>query len=139
MATLTPLNNASNLPTINRIKYEDYKGAPSWFAQFLNTLNLFMTAVYNIINGGITYGNMGCAQPFTFNFTAGTTTNFSFGNPLIIAPSNVIIGNIWTGNTQTHPAVLTQLYWHFAAGQIVVDNIIGLTSGITYTITVAVS
>src|ERR1700685_3817292 len=134
MATLTPLNNASNLPTINRIKYEDYKGAPSWFAQFLNTLNLFMTAVYNIINGGITYGNLGVIQPFTFNYTAGSTKNFGFTSPVIGIPNNVIIGNIWTGNTQTHPAVITQLYWHFAAGQIVVDNIIGLTSGITYTV-----
>lgn len=139
MATLTPLSSSSNLPTINRIKYEDYKGAPSWFAQFLNTLNLYMTAMYSIVNGGILYNNLGCIAPFNFSYTPGTTTNFSFSNPLAVAPNNVILGNVWTGNTQIHPAVLTQIYWHYANGQIVVDSILGLTSGITYSITVAVS
>jgi hypothetical protein len=139
MATLTPLTSNSNLPTINRIKYEDYKGAPAWFAQFLNTLNLFMTAVYNIINGGILYTNIGCIQPFSFSYTQGTTTNFSFTNPLSVVPNNVIIGNVWTGNTQTHPSGYTQLYWHYAGGQIVIDAIIGLTVGVNYTLTVMVS
>ena len=135
-----PSNNNSNLPTIQRVKYEDYKGAPDWFAQFLTALNLFFTAVYNIINKGITYSNLGVIQPFTFSFTPGTTTGFKFSNPTTQVPTNVIIGNVYVGNDlRNHPAAVTQLYWHYSQGFIFVDSIVGLTSGIQYTISVQVS
>jgi hypothetical protein len=134
------LQNNSNLPTIQRIKYEDYKDSPQWFAQFLMTLNLFMTAVYNIINRGITYSNIGVIAPFTFTYTPGTTTNFSFTNPTISIPNNVIIGNVFIPPDRTmHPSSVTQIYWHYANGQIFVDSILGLTTGITYSITVSVN
>jgi hypothetical protein len=132
--------NNSNLPTVQRFKYEDYKDAPGWFSQFLMTLNLFVNSVYNIINHGITYSNLGVIQPFTFQYTPGTTTNFSFTNPLIVNPTNVIIGNVYQLNNLTiHPAAVTQLYWHYSQGKIFVDSILGLTSGTTYQIAVQVS
>lgn len=135
-----PLQNNSNLPTIQRVKYEDYKDAPGWFAQFLNTLNLFMTGIYNIVNKGITYSNIAVIQPVTFTYTPGTTTNFTIGNPLSIAPNNVIVGNVYvTGNLATHPAGAVTLYWHYYQGTIIVDSILGLTNGVTYTISVMVS
>ncbi len=134
------INNNSNLPTVQRIKYEDYKDAPKWFEQFLGTLNLFITAVYNIINRGITYANLGVIQPATFSFTPGSTTGFKFTNPLTVAPSNVIIGNIYEGTQlQTHPAVVTQLLWHYSQGFIFVDDILGATPGVQYTVVVQVS
>lgn len=132
--------NNSNLPTVQRFKYEDYKDAPGWFSQFLITLNLFVNSVYNIINRGITYANLGVIQPFTFQYTPGTTANFSFTNPLIVDPTNVIIGNVYQANNLTiHPAVVTQLYWHYSQGKIFVDSIVGLTAGTTYQIAVQVS
>lgn len=135
-----PFNNNSNLPSIQRIKYEDYKDSPGWFGQFLNTLNLFMTAIYNMANHGITYANLGVIQPFTFSFTPGSTVGFKFTNPLIVAPTNVIIGNVYEGNQlQLHPTTAVQLYWHYSGGFIFVDSIIGLTPGVQYTIAVQVS
>jgi len=132
--------NNSNLPTVQRFKYEDYKDAPNWFSQFLMTLNLFVNSVYNIINHGITYANLGVIQPFSFSFTPGTTLNFSFSNPITGVPQNVVIGNVYIGNDLTkHPTSVTQLYWHFSQGQIFVDSILGLTNGVTYQITVQVS
>lgn len=134
------INNNSNLPTIQRIKFEDYKDAPKWFEQFLSTLNLFLTAVYNIINHGVTYSNLGVIQPTIFTYTPDVTQGFKFANPLTIAPNNVIIGNIYEGNQlQVHPAVVTQLYWHFSNGFIFVDSIAGATSGTKYTVSVQVS
>jgi hypothetical protein len=134
------LGNTSNLPTIQRIKFEDYKGAPQWFEQFLMTLNLFMTAIYNIVNDGITYANLGVIAPFTFVFTPGSTIGFKFANPLIQPPTNVIIGNVYVGTQlQNHPAVATQIYWHYSQGSIYVDSIVGLTTGTNYTISVQVS
>jgi hypothetical protein len=134
------LQNNSNLPTIQRIKYEDYKDAPNWFAQFLMALNLFMTAVYNIINKGITYNNLAVIAPFSFQFTPGTTTGFKFSNPISITPNNVIVGNVFqTGNTIIHPTGAVTLFWHYADGSIVVDSIVGLTTGVNYTLSVIVS
>lgn len=133
-------NNNSNLPTIQRIKFEDYKDAPSWFEAFLETLNLFMSSIYNIVNGGITYSNLGVIQPFSFSFTPGATTGFKFVNPLSINPNNVIIGNVYEGNQlQIHPVVATQIYWHYSQGFIYVDSIVGLTPGTKYTVVVQVS
>lgn len=135
-----PIQQNSNLPTIQRVKYEDYKDSPQWFAQFLMTLNLFMTAVYNIINRGITYSNLGVIAPFTFLYTPGTTTGFKFINPIIIIPNNVIIGNVFIPpNRDLHPIVVTQVLWHYSNGSIIVDDILGLTPGITYSITVSVN
>jgi hypothetical protein len=135
-----PISNPSNLSSVQRCKYEDYKGAPAWFEQFLNTLNLFMTAQYNMSNKGITYANLGVIQPFTFTFTPGVTTGFKFANPIIQAPQNVIIGNVYIGNDfQSHPSTVVQLNWHYANGFIFVDEIIGLTNGVGYTISVQVS
>lgn len=134
------LQNNSNLPTIQRIKYEDYKDAPSWFAQFLMALNLFMTAIYNIANRGITYSNLGVIAPFTFLYTPGTTTGFKFTNPLTINPNNVMIGNVFVPPDRTiHPAGVTQINWHYTNGSIIVDDIIGLTTGVTYSVTVSVN
>lgn len=135
-----PFNNNSNLPSIQRIQYEHYKGAPEWFAQFLEALNLFMTAVYGILNGGITYANLGVLQPFNFSFTPGVTTGFKFTNPLMVTPTNVTIGNIYEGNqSQNHPTAATQLFWHYSQGYIFVDSIVGLTAGTKYTVFVQVS
>ncbi len=134
------LQNSSNLPTIQRVKYEDYKDAPAWFAQFLQTLNLFINATYNIINRGITYNNLAVIAPFTFQFTATSTTGFKFTNPITVNPTNVIIGNVYeTGNTTVHPTGAVTLFWHYANGSIVVDSIVGLTPGINYTLSVIVS
>lgn len=133
-------SNNSNLPSIQRIKFEDYKDAPGWFENFLETLNLFMAATYSIENRGITYANLGVVQPFTFSFTPGATVGFKFANPLIVAPSNVIIGNVYEGNQlQAHPLVVTQVYWHYSQGFIYIDSIVGLTTGVKYTVVVQVS
>ena len=134
------ISNNSNLPTIQRIKYEDYKDAPSWFAKFLMALNLFMTAIYNIVNRGVTYSNLAVIAPFTFLYTPGTTTGFKFTNPIVIVPNNVIVGNVFIPpNRDIHPAGAVTLYWHFTDGAIVVDDIVGLTTGITYSISVSVN
>ena len=134
------LNNNSNLPTIQRIKYEDYKDAPAWFGQFLQTLNLFINAIYNIVNRGVTYANLAVIAPFTFQYVQGSTSGFKFTNPITVNPSNVIIGNVYeTGNTTAHPTGAVTLFWHYTNGFIVVDSIVGLTSGVNYTLSVIVS
>lgn len=131
----------SNLPTIQRLKYEDYSRATNWqqaMQALVNSLNLFMTPVYDILNGGVTYMNLAVPQTYTKVITAASPTTFSFVNPLPIQPQAVIVGNCWSGIPSTHPAVALQVYWHYSGNSIVVDNIVGLTSGTQYTIVLVI-
>lgn len=131
----------SNLPTIQRLKYEDYARYGGWqqaLQALVNSLNLFMTPVYDILNGGVTYVNLTVPQTYTNVIIAATTTTFSFVNPLQIQPSAVIIGNCWNGISSTHPAVALQVYWHYSGNTIIVDQIVGLTAGTQYTITLVI-
>lgn len=131
----------SNLPTVQRLKYEDYARAGNWqeATQLLvNALNLFITPTYDILNGGVTYSNLTAPKIYTTVVTAGATTTFSFVNPLLIQPQAVVLGNVWSGIRSNHPAVVTQAYWHIEGNTIVVDNVIGLTSGTQYSITLVI-
>ena len=131
----------SNLPTLQRLKYEDYARYPDWkqaTQALVNSLNLFMTPVYDILNGGVTYMNLTVPQTYTKVITAASPTTFSFVNPLAIQPSAVILGNCWTGIPSTHPAVALQVYWHSSGGTILVDDIIGLTAGTQYTVVLVI-
>lgn len=138
--------NQSNLPTIQRLKYEDYARQPNWQAAFqalINTLNLFITPVYNILNAGIGYMNLVLPQIYTVTITAAADplTTFTFTNPLSIQPSAVMVGNVWSGVPSNHPSGgidACQVFWHFTQDTIIVDNITGLNPGVQYTITLVV-
>lgn len=131
----------SNLPTIQRLKFEDYAREATWqeaFRSLVETLNLFIPPVYDILNGGVGYRNIIAPQIYIKSVTAAATTTFSFVNPLAIQPSAVIIGNLWSGIPSTHPAVAVQVYWHYSGNSIIVDNVVGLTAGTAYTLTLVV-
>lgn len=133
--------NKSNLPTIQRLKYEDYASSTDWkdaLQKLVDALNLFLTPVYNILNGGVSTENQIAPQTFQKVIIGATTTTFTFSNPLRIPPVSVQIGNVWSGIPSTHPAVALQVYWHFTQGSIVIDNIVGLTVATLYNITLVI-
>lgn len=133
--------NQSNLPTNQDFKYENYKDAPEWFAQFLNSLNLFVGPVYNILNGGVNYQNLTIPKLFTKVFTspASGPVTFNFPNPLRINPSVVLIGNLYEGTTTSvHPTNATIPYWHLSQNVIYIDDIPNLTAATTYIVTLAI-
>lgn len=131
--------NSSNLPSVQRFKFEDYNEAPQWFAQFLESLNLFVNPVYSILNGGVTTQNLTAPRSFVKTIVASATTTFNFTNPLKIAPTAVLIGNVYTfGNSTLHPAVVIQPMWHVSSNVIYIDNVIGLTVGTNYVITLLI-
>ena len=132
---------ASNLPTIRRFKFEDYEGAPKWFEQFLQALNLFVDPIYQMVSGNISYSNMIAPQIYSKTITApasGSVT-FNFTNPLKIAPSAVVLGNVYvSGNFSSHPSSPAQIYWHFSQGTIYIDNITNLTASTSYVVSLVV-
>lgn len=131
----------SNLPTIQRLKYEDYSKEQNWqdaVRALVESLNLFMPQVYNILNGGIGTQNAIAPKIFTKVITAAATTTYTFVNPLVIQPSAVLIGNVWTGLRSTHPVAALQVYWHYSGNTIFIDNIVGLVAGTIYSVTLVV-
>lgn len=132
---------ASNLPTNRRFKFEDYPGAEKWFSQFLQSLNLFVDPVYQILDGGVGYQNLTVPKTYTTTITtpaAGSVT-FNFRNPLTITPSAVLLGNVYQGTTtSTHPTSPAVVYWHFTQGTIYVDNVTNLSTSTQYVITLVI-
>ena len=135
------VNSPSALPQVQRLRWEDYADAANWQAAMqglINNLNLFITPTYNILNGQVGYQNVVVPQLFAKVITGASPTTFTFVNPLSIAPSAVLIGNVWSGVPSVHPAVALSVFWHYTAGSIIVDNIVGLTAGTVYTVTLVI-
>lgn len=134
--------NQSNLPTSRSFKFEDYKGAPQWFAQFLQSLVLFTDPVYQVLNGGVTYQNLTIPKTYTLNITAPASgdVTFNFPNPLRIDPSAVLIGKIFqTGVTPiAFPTSSTSVYWYLSQNIIYVTRIPNLTATKTYSLTLVI-
>ena len=133
--------NQSNLPTSRSFKFEDYPGAEQWFAQFLQSLNLFVDPVYQILNGGVNYQNLMIPRTYTQVITtpASGPVTFTFTNPIRIAPTSVLLGNVYVnGNPSSHPSSATCVYWHFSQGSVYIDDIPNLTASTTYVVTLVV-
>ncbi len=131
----------SNLPTIQRLKWEDISRAKTWqeaLQLLITTLNLFISPVYDILNGGITKQNVVSPQVVLKTITAATLTTFSFANPIKGQPSAVLIGNVWSAVPTAHPGSTVQAFWHITGDQIVIDNVIGLTPGTIYQLTLII-
>lgn len=126
----------SNLPTVTRLKYEDYADAKDWqtaLQQLINALNLFIGPVYTLLNGQVTYQNLTIPQLYSQKIIGATPTTFNFVNPLIILPSAIILGNVYiVPNQNVHPTVCCQVMWHCSNNIIYIDDIIGLTVGVNY-------
>lgn len=139
----TTATTTTNLPTIQRFYADDFAGAPKWFQQFINTLNLFTQQMYNIVNAGISISQNTAEEIYSFSITAGATyanNTFNF-TPRKFAgrPNGVIIGQV-TPNTSTVTAVgaACTLDWTYNAGQVQIIAIYGLTNTTSYTITVRI-
>ena len=131
---------ANPLPQIWRFDPGDYQGLGETFNKFLGNLNLYTTAIYNLLNGGLGFANLQRIV-YTTTVTAGTTTPFSFANPLPIAPSGVSVVRVQQTGVSTQ-AVLTvavsAAQWTYNGSRIAILNLTGLTSGNTYSVSLEI-
>ena len=129
----------SNLPSLWRFDYGDYSQLGSTFQKFLANLNLFTLAVYNILNGGITFENMQ-RSIYKATITAGEITPMSFVNPLSIPPNGLhLVQALAVGNTtQALTSSVSVGNWTYDGSVINILNISGLVAGVTYQIALEV-
>lgn len=130
-----------SLPTFRQIQFQQVPGAPPWFAGFLNTLNQFTGAVYDIVNGNVTIGTQipRFKKTLTIAVPSSGYTPQTFKNTLPTTPWDVHIAQVQltqgAGST-TSPISLNQ--WSYQNGMISLDALVGLQPNCTYQITFSI-
>ena len=129
----------TNLPPTWRFDFGDYLPLGVVFQKFLANMNLFTLAIYNLMNGGIGFSNMQRAI-YSTTITAATTNPMVLVNPLSIPPSGVSVVRIYLpGNTNTPlTSAVSAANWYYDGKSINILNIVGLTPGLTYQISLEV-
>ncbi len=139
-------NTVTNLPTISRLFAEDYKDAPSWFANnFISTMNLYMTPIYGILNQGVdvTTNTRMEEYSFTFSCNSGTASSNTYNftpRKFIGKPFGVIVAQCYN-STVASPTFIgnpVTIDWYFSGNKVYILAIYGLTSGQTYSISLLV-
>jgi hypothetical protein len=131
--------NTNPLPSTWRFDFGDYTSMGATFQKFLGNLNLFTLAIYNLVNGGLGFANMQRAI-YSQTVLAGTTTPLVFANPLPIPPSGIhVVQVLLQGKTQT--AMTTAVFagnFFYDGKNINILNVVGLTQGSTYSLSLEV-
>lgn len=132
----------AQLPTIIRISKEDVPGSPAWIDGLLYPENLFKQQVYSALNHSLTFGQNWKGETKIFEIvgsSVGTENIFTFASNAVEEPRSIQVAQIV--RTDRAPIAFTQAPWVDAvweAPNIRVYNILGLTDGVSYTITLDV-
>lgn len=127
------------LPTTKRISKEDIKDAPSWFDPFLTQINTFFSAVYDALNGQVTFVDNITAQVKDLTFTTLATyssddwQSFSFKSSLRKKATGLLILDL-TQEAESYTPVkqAVSLDWTELNGNIVIGFVSGLENETTY-------
>jgi hypothetical protein len=135
----------SDLPTIQRIYADDFAMAPDWFRQnFIQTFNLFSQPVYNILNQGVSVSENTVEEFYSFTLTSTGVFSkdiFTFTPKKFVGKPNGVILCQCVANTNTVTPIGSAVAfdWVFGnGGTVQIIAIYGLTSGISYTLTVRI-
>jgi hypothetical protein len=120
----------AGLPPVKRLVQEDFASQKSWIGLLLGPLNDFMTAVYNGLNRGLTFGENMKAQvkTLTVDNTQPTFTPIEFTST-IGRPAALWVVKIEdrAGAPQVVRAPVT-VDWSYSNGLVYINNVSGLTS-----------
>lgn len=125
------------LPTIKRFLAEDFPTESGWITTLLYPLNLLLNTIYANLNNGITFQQNILSQIKTISISGlapSTTFNWSFSN--VQAPIGVLV--LQCLQTDSPVAVITSavtVAWSYSAGVISINNMTGLNSSHTYSVT----
>lgn len=127
----------AKLPTIRRLSREDYPEAPSWLDKLLFPLNSFLTSTYAALNNQLTINENMIGQTRTVTYVGGGAASFTW--PFTTNPLGYQVINVTDSNGKN--VILSSAPWlnaSFSQGQVTIQNVTGLTSGVTYLVTVYV-
>ena len=130
----------ARIPPIKRLTTEDFKDQTSWIGKLLSPLNEFMASTVQALNRGLTFSDNFAAQVKTLTFTVDANT---YPMKFLCTTGTKPMG-LWVVSAKEvadNPATLTTAVfadWSYVNGQIVINNISGLTSGHKYDICVII-
>lgn len=126
------------LPAIKRVSREELKGSPDWIEPLLYAINLFMGAVYALLNRGLTFQeNIRCViaeRRFTTpaDYDTGTFEEFRFSTGLKNKTIGVQVLQI-VALDDTPIVNAPGIIWEEINGEIRVNRITGLENSTRYT------
>lgn len=123
------------LPTFRRFLAEDYSSQSAWIGPLLYGLNLILNTLYSNLNNGLTLAQNHLAQIKTISVTGLTpTTSFSWNfksNPVGVS----VVSTVQTDGTPAPVTLAVTCDWSYAAGVVSINNVTGLNTAHTYSIT----
>lgn len=83
----------SQLPPLNLLREEDFPDQRDWIGRLFFALNPTLTALEQILNGGITPSDNLLVYDFTLDFTYSSSSQFpqAFRNGLSVRPKGLLI------------------------------------------------
>ena len=123
------------LPPIKRFLTEDYPTEKGWIDRFFGSFNLFMTAISNGLNNGMTIQDNMLAQikPITIS---GASPSSKFAWKFSGKPIGVLV--IGLTKSDGSPSLVTASVtcdWSFSQGFVLINNVTGLNPGASYLVT----
>lgn len=129
----------AKLPTSLRVLKQDLKDSPNWASRLIDIYNSFNEALYEAMNGHVTFKeNIQCQikeLSFTTNsdYSSGNWTNLTFLCPLKTNPFWVELTQIYMPENQS--VAITEpisIDWIFSNGTVVIRHITGLENSTKY-------
>lgn len=129
----------ATLPTSIKVNKQDVQNAPLWLFPMLSTYNTFNQAVYDALNGQVTFGdNVRCQiKELTFRtsstYSTGNWDGLSFLCDLKVKASGLFLMQI----LRTDGAVIDDpvfVNWEYVNGYIEIPWVTGLVDATQYTI-----
>jgi len=126
------------LPPFRQFDFSQIPGAPPWFSPFLQQLNRFAGALYDIANKNTALGSNVPAQVFTITVAtgpAGTFAPISFKATLLGKPQACLLAQVQLTLGTASNSAISLNQWTYQAGMIKVDALVGLATNATYNLT----
>lgn len=127
-------------PIFRRVVREDIPDAPDWIDIIITSMNQFFDTVRLALTRNLTFRENINSQIQDFTIVAGaspTDNTYEFALTMTKKVEGLILMQIAQESTNYTPLTsVPYLNWHLESTDIVIDSILGLTSGETYNIKV---
>ena len=127
-------------PIFRRIIREDLPDAPEWVDIFIYSLNQFFDTVRQAMSRNLTFADNNDMQTQKFRLVAGATAadnTYDFALNMKKKVEGIILGKVEQVSTSYTPLTsVPWINWHQESTKLVIDSILGLTSGASYDFTI---
>lgn len=118
---------------------QDFPDADDWITNLLYPLQLFMTTITKALTNNLTLqDNLSCVVQ-NFTIVAGVSdVNNTYQFTCNLGRTIVELSAYCNTSDGTYPVVYPQVSWNFINGNVVINGIKGLTTGVKYNFVVTV-